>query len=150
MKLVERMTNAIVYMLISHGLRPVREYRLPNGRRLDVAAISNIGWLCGVEIKSSEADFVRDLKWPDAMRQCKIYYIAVPQGFNQSLIHPGVRVVTVDGDNARITRRSGRGLARASSWHQFEGAHAVNPAVPGASLRYAPSGDDAPAKLILP
>lgn len=146
----QQVTDSVVKLMLSHGLRPFREYRLPNGRRLDLAVLGKGGHLAGVEVKVSERDFNRDLKWADAMRQCKLFYFAVPMGFNIDIIHPGIRVIASDGENARIIRRAGLGLLRADKWHDAKGRYAVNPTASGAPLRYAPSGDDATLRVILP
>ena len=147
---VQRLTDAVCNHLQDHGLVPHTEYKLPNGQRLDIACIGRNGALCGVEVKMTESDFNRDLKWADVMHYCAIFYFAVPVGFNQTLIHPGIRIITVDGDDARITRRTGRGLLPAHKWHEAHAPYAVKPPLAVSPLRSGPWGDASRARLWVP
>ena len=52
-------------LLMQTGYAPVLEFTLPNGRRLDVAAIGPGGEILGVEIKVALADLRGDTKWPE-------------------------------------------------------------------------------------
>jgi hypothetical protein len=146
----QRMTAAVCRLFQSHGLTPLLEYQLINGRRIDVACIGKSGRLLGCELKASVSDFNRDMKWADTMAQCFIFYFAVPLGFNQSLIHPGIRVITIDGDHARITRHMGRGLLTADRWHEPRTSFAVKPTSSPALLRAAPPGDIRRSRLWVP
>ncbi|HMH66002.1 MAG TPA: MmcB family DNA repair protein, partial [Rhizomicrobium sp.] len=51
-------------LLLLQGYAPILEFTLPNGRRLDVAAIGPGGEILGVEIKVALADLRGDGKWP--------------------------------------------------------------------------------------
>jgi len=143
-------SDSICVMLWKWGIRPMTEYALPNGRRLDVAAICRTGRLLGVEIKLTKSDFNRDLKWPDAASQCFLFYIAVPVGFDLSVIHPGVRIIHSDGNHAWISRHMGKGLVPPHEWHKAGTRFAVNPA-PGVdpTLKGA-SGDSTRARFWMP
>ena len=68
-------------LLLADGMSPLREFSLPNGRRLDVAALGKDGALVGVEIKVSVSDFAADDKWPEYLGFCNLFYFAVPTGF---------------------------------------------------------------------
>jgi hypothetical protein len=127
MQQTKQVTTAVCTMLWQWGMPAVTEYVLPNGRRLDVAHVGKNGALLGVEVKISTSDFNRDGKWADAMRQCFIFYFAVPHGFPVEIIHPGIRVITVRDGVAKITRRTGRGLCSPHEWHKAAGRYAVNP-----------------------
>ena len=68
-------------LLLQEGYSPVLEFTLPNGRRLDVAAIGPGGQMLGVEIKVALADLKTDSKWPEYLDYCDLFYFAVPPDF---------------------------------------------------------------------
>ena len=68
-------------LLLLEGYSPILEFTLPNSRRLDVAAIGPGGEMLGVEIKVALADLRGDLKWPDYLDYCDLFYFAVPPDF---------------------------------------------------------------------
>ena len=68
-------------LLLEEGYSPVLEFTLPNGRRLDVAAIGPGGEMLGVEIKVALADLKGDTKWPEYLDYCDLFYFAIPPDF---------------------------------------------------------------------
>jgi hypothetical protein len=68
-------------LLLEDGYSPILEFTLPNGRRLDVAAIGPGGEMLGVEIKVALADLRGDGKWPEYLDYCDLFYFAIPPGF---------------------------------------------------------------------
>ena len=68
-------------LLIQEGYSPILEFTLPNGRRLDVAAIGPGGEMLGVEIKVALADLRGDSKWPEYLEYCDLFYFAIPSDF---------------------------------------------------------------------
>jgi hypothetical protein len=68
-------------LLLEQGYSPILELTLPNGRRLDVAAIGPGGELLGVEIKVALADLRGDAKWPEYLDYCDLFYFAIPPDF---------------------------------------------------------------------
>src|SRR5581483_9816195 len=68
-------------LLIQDGYSPILEFTLPNGRRLDVAALGPGGEMLGVEIKVALADLRGDQKWPEYLDYCDLFYFAVPPDF---------------------------------------------------------------------
>ncbi|MBV9550480.1 MAG: MmcB family DNA repair protein [Alphaproteobacteria bacterium] len=68
-------------LLLQDGYAPILEFTLPNGRRLDVAAIGPGGEILGVEIKVALADLRGDSKWPDYLDYCDLFYFAIPPDF---------------------------------------------------------------------
>ena len=68
-------------LLLQEGYSPILEFTLPNGRRLDVAAIGPGGQMLGVEIKVALADLKTDSKWPEYLDYCDLFYFAVPPDF---------------------------------------------------------------------
>jgi len=90
----------------AQGCRVTHEYSLPNRRRLDVAGFSSAGFLFGCEIKIDMRDFNRDMKWMDYARFCKLFFIAVPVGFDVDKIPLGPGVIMCDGNTAIFVRRN--------------------------------------------
>jgi hypothetical protein len=68
-------------LLLQDGYAPILEFTLPNGRRLDVAAIGPGGAILGVEIKVALADLRGDTKWPEYLDYCDLFYFAIPPDF---------------------------------------------------------------------
>jgi hypothetical protein len=68
-------------LLLQDGYAPILEFTLPNGRRLDVAAIGPGGEILGVEIKVALADLRGDTKWPEYLEYCDLFYFAIPPDF---------------------------------------------------------------------
>ena len=68
-------------LLSEDGYSPILEFTLPNGRRLDVAALGPGGDMLGVEIKVALADLKTDAKWPDYLDYCDLFYFAIPPDF---------------------------------------------------------------------
>src|SRR5262245_22904876 len=57
-------------LLACIGVASVTELALPNGRRADIAALSEAGEIWIVEVKSGVEDFRSDVKWPDYREFC--------------------------------------------------------------------------------
>jgi hypothetical protein len=91
-------------MLLDRGYSPLLEFTLPNGRRLDVAAISDAGDIAAVEIKVSLADFRADEKWVEYLEYCDRYYFAVPEGFPADVLPGGHGLIVADRFGAAIVR----------------------------------------------
>jgi hypothetical protein len=91
-------------MLLDRGYSPLLEFTLPNGRRLDVAAISDAGEIVAVEIKVSLADFRADEKWPEYLEYCDRYYFAVPDGFPHEVLPEAHGLIVADKFGAAIIR----------------------------------------------
>src|ERR1700748_2644138 len=68
-------------LLLAEGYSPILEFTLPNGRRLDVAAIGPSGGMLGVEIKVALAGLRGATKWPDYLEYCDLFYFAIPPDF---------------------------------------------------------------------
>src|SRR6201996_8812941 len=68
-------------LLLQDGYSPILEFTLPNGRRLDVAALGPGGEMLGVEIKVALADLRGDQKWSDYLDYCDLFYFAIPPDF---------------------------------------------------------------------
>ena len=95
-------------LLLERGYSPLLEFTLPNGRRLDVAAISDTGDIMAVEIKCSLADFRADEKWPEYLEYCDRYYFAVPDGFPTEVLPAEQGLIVADRFGAAIVREAPR------------------------------------------
>src|SRR3974390_1915625 len=69
--------RGVARLLKAHGFAAVSEVALANGRRADLAAVSDAGEIWIVEIKSSLEDFRADQKWPDYRGFCDRLFFAV-------------------------------------------------------------------------
>jgi hypothetical protein len=97
-------TRTVCEYFLSQRLIPRTEYRLPNGRRLDVAAIGGFGWIAGVEVKIDVRDYNRDMKWSYYIDYCKIFYFAVPLGFQYDVIPRQLGLIVSNGTVAKVVR----------------------------------------------
>ncbi len=93
-------------MLLERGYSPLLEFTLPNGRRLDVAAISDTGAIAAVEIKVSLADFRADEKWSEYLEYCDRYYFAVPDGFPHEVLPDAHGLIVADRFGGAIVREA--------------------------------------------
>ncbi len=104
--LTSDVARGVSRMLLDRGYSPLLEFTLPNGRRLDVAAISDAGDVAAVEIKVSLADFRADAKWPEYLEYCDRYYFAVPDGFPLELLPDAHGLIVADRFGAAIVREA--------------------------------------------
>lgn len=104
--LASDVARGVSRLLLERGYSPLLEFTLPNGRRLDVAAISEDGDFTAVEIKCSLADFRGDEKWPDYLHYCDRYYFAVPDGFPVEVLPHDQGLIVADRFGAAIVREA--------------------------------------------
>lgn len=93
-------------LLLLEGYAPILEFTLPNGRRLDVAAIGAGGQILGVEIKVALADLRGDTKWPDYLDYCDLFYFAIPPDFPQEHVPPQSGLIVADRYGGAIINRA--------------------------------------------
>jgi len=82
----------------------LREFRLSNGRRVDLIGLDAKGRFTIVEVKSSPADFRADDKWPGYRPYCDGFYFAVGAGFPTDLIPEGCGLIVADAYGAVVRR----------------------------------------------
>jgi hypothetical protein len=80
--------RGVARLLSAHGMAPVAEVSLANGRRADLVAISGGGEIWIVEIKSSLDDFRTDRKWPEYRAYCDRLFFAVAPAFPRDILRP--------------------------------------------------------------
>jgi hypothetical protein len=73
-------------LLKAHGFACVNEVGLANGRRADIAGISESGEIWIVEVKSCLEDFRSDSKWPEYREFCDRLFFAVDPAFIRDVL----------------------------------------------------------------
>jgi hypothetical protein len=116
--------RGVTRLLAMHGFACVCELPLANGRRADVAALSDAGEIWIVEIKSCLEDFRTDQKWPEYREFCDRLLFAVAADFPREVLPADTGLVIAD--------RYGGELARAAPEHRLAGARRK-----AVSLRFA-------------
>ena len=99
-------------LLIQEGYSPILEFTLPNGRRLDVAALGPGGEMVGVEIKVALADLRGDQKWPEYLDYCDLFYFAIPPDFPPEHVPAATGLIVADRYGGAIVKQ-----AQAQSLH---------------------------------
>lgn len=92
--------------LYARGYAPITEFTLPDGSRLDVAALGPGGDVLAVEIKVSLADLRGDRKWPGYLDYCERFYFAIPVGFPAEYVPETPGLIVADRYGAEIVRES--------------------------------------------
>jgi hypothetical protein len=106
--------RGVARLLSAHGLAPVPEVCLANGRRADVIAIAGGGEIWIVEIKSSIEDFRADRKWPEYRAYCDRLLFAVAPAFPRDILPADTGVIVAD--------RYGGEIIRGAPEHRLSGA----------------------------
>lgn len=101
-------------LLIQEGFSPILEFTLANGRRLDVAALGPDGTMLGVEIKVAIPDLKGDMKWPEYLEFCELFYFSIPPDFPDHLVPPDTGLIVADRYGGAIVRPSARTQLHAS------------------------------------
>jgi hypothetical protein len=93
-------------LLLQEGFSPILEFTLANGRRLDVAALGANGTVLGVEIKVAIGDLKQDVKWPEYLEFCELFYFAIPPDFPDELVPADTGLIVADRYGGAIVRPS--------------------------------------------
>jgi hypothetical protein len=93
-------------LLLEDGYSPILEFTLPNGRRLDVAAIGPGGEMLGVEIKVALADLKGDSKWPEYLDYCDLFYFAIPPDFPGEHVPQETGLIVADRYGGSIVKNA--------------------------------------------
>ena len=93
-------------LLLEDGYSPILEFTLPNGRRLDVAAIGPGGEMLGVEIKVALADLRGDNKWPEYLDYCDLFYFAIPPDFPPEHVPQETGLIVADRYGGAIIKEA--------------------------------------------
>ena len=100
------LTRGITRVLIDHGLAPILEVPLANGRRADVMALTARGEIWIVETKSCLEDFAVDSKWPEYIDYCDRFFFGVTEAFPREVIPEECGLMVADGFGGAILRDS--------------------------------------------
>lgn len=100
------LTRGVSRLFRDLGLAPMAEFRLPNGRRADMAGLCPKGRFVIAEIKSCEADFAADEKWEDYLGFCDEFYFAVSADFPRAMLPVSEGLIIADGFGGSIIRPS--------------------------------------------
>jgi hypothetical protein len=100
------LARGVTRMLGDHGLAPILEVPLANGRRADVMAITASGEIWIVETKSCEADYACDAKWPEYVEYCDRFFFGVTEEFPRERIPEEAGLIVADGFGGAILRVS--------------------------------------------
>ena len=93
-------------LLLADGYSPILEFTLPNGRRLDVAAIGPGGEILGVEIKVALADLRGDTKWTEYLDYCDLFYFAIPPDFPPEHVAHETGLIVADRHGGAIIKQA--------------------------------------------
>src|ERR1700754_4461012 len=93
-------------LLLDEGWSPILEFTLPNGRRLDVAAIGPGGEMLGVEIKVALADLKGDSKWPEYLDHCDLFYFAIPPDFPEEHVPHQTGLIVADRYGGAVVKEA--------------------------------------------
>jgi len=97
-------TRGVCRHLADAGQAVLTEFKLPNRRRADVAALGPDGHLLLVEVKSSLADYRADTKWQEYLPYCDSFAFAVAETFPQDALPPECGVLIADPWGAEVLR----------------------------------------------
>ena len=100
------LTRGVCRLLQGLGFGTLTEFKLTNGRRVDVMAIDRNGEFVIVEVKSSVADFRGDRKWHEYLAFCDRFYFAIPAGFPVDLMPDECGLIVADPYDAAVRRES--------------------------------------------
>jgi hypothetical protein len=100
------LARGVTRLLLDHGLAPLLEVPLANGRRADLMALAAGGEIWIVETKSCIEDYAVDAKWPDYQDYCDRFFFAVTEDFPCALIPDHVGLIVADGFGGAILRQA--------------------------------------------
>lgn len=100
------LTRGVCRLFHGLGFGTLTEFKLANGRRVDVMAIDRNGEFVIVEVKSTVADYRGDRKWHEYLAFCERFYFAVPTGFPLQLLPGDCGLIVADPYDAAVRRES--------------------------------------------
>ncbi len=99
-------TRAALRLCLALGWAPAREFRLPDGRRVDILALRPDGGFAAIEVKSCARDFLADAKWPDYRAWCDALFFAVDVDFPQEILPADAGLIVSAEGGAAILRQA--------------------------------------------
>ncbi|WP_183818752.1 MmcB family DNA repair protein [Parvularcula dongshanensis] len=98
------LTRGVARLMTQMGLAVIAEFKLPNGRRADLAGLGPKGELVIVEVKSCRADLAVDTKWPEYRDYCDRFYFAVNEVFPLEMVPEDEGLIVADAFGGAILR----------------------------------------------
>jgi len=98
------LTRGVCRHLAETGHAVLTEFKLPNRRRADVAALDPDGRVVIVEVKSALADYRADGKWREYLGYCDAFAFAVSEAFPVTVLPDDCGLMIADPWGAEITR----------------------------------------------
>ena len=100
------LTRGVCKLFEDLGFGTLTEFKLTNGRRVDVMAIDRNGVFVIVEVKSTVSDFRADRKWHEYLAFCDRFYFAEPADFPIDLMPKDCGLIVADPYTAAVRRES--------------------------------------------
>jgi hypothetical protein len=100
------LTRGVSRLFRDLGLAPLIEFKIPNGRRADVAGLDARGRLVIAEIKSCQADFDADAKWSEYLGFCDAFYFAVAVDFPRDILPASEGLIVADAFGGAVLRQA--------------------------------------------
>ena len=100
------LTRGVCRLFETLGFATLREFKLPNKRRVDVIAMDSKGNFSIIEVKSTVGDYKTDNKWLDYLPYCQQFYFAVPYNFPTEIIPKQCGIIFADAFDAAIRKES--------------------------------------------
>ena len=100
------LTRGVCKLFQDLGFGTLTEFKLANGRRVDVMAIDRNGEFVIVEVKSTIADYRGDRKWHEYLAFSERFYFAVPAGFPVDMMPDDCGLIVADPYAAAVRRES--------------------------------------------
>lgn len=100
----EKISRGVCRALRDLGYGTLTEFRVGTSRRVDVIGLNRNSEFVVVEIKSSEADFKSDAKWPEYRSFCDRFFFAVSEEFPRRILPEDCGLMVADGYTAAILR----------------------------------------------
>ncbi|WP_127520092.1 MmcB family DNA repair protein [Mesorhizobium sp. Z1-4] len=93
-------------LLSQTGAVTLPELSLKTGRRADLVALSRLGEIWIIEVKSSIEDFRVDRKWPEYRAFCDRFFFATHPGVPAEIFPDDCGFILSDGYGAEILREA--------------------------------------------
>ena len=100
------LTRGVCKLFQDLGFGTLTEFKLANGRRVDMMAIDRNGEFVIVEVKSTVADYRGDRKWQEYLAFSERFYFAVPAGFPVDMMPDDCGLIVADPYAAAVRRES--------------------------------------------
>lgn len=97
-------TRGAQLLLAGMGMACVPEFKLPNARRADLAALGRDGEIWLVEVKSSVTDFRTDTKWREYLPFADRFFFAVDGQFPNEMIPAHCGLILADAYGGWLAR----------------------------------------------